>query len=98
MEAARVGPAEASSTRACACAAAAAEAAVVDCRPRTGYPARARDRTVGSVRTQWLHFFYLLVLRVCRVYALRSTAFFVRSTRRSCPFRPANPRCMLHEP
>ena len=42
MEAARVGPAEASSTRAWACAAAAAEAAVVDCRPRTGYPARAR--------------------------------------------------------
>ena len=37
-----MGPAEASSTRAWACAAAAAEAAVVDCRPRTGYPARAR--------------------------------------------------------
>ena len=37
VEAARVGPAEASSTRAWACAAAAAEAAVVDCRVSTTY-------------------------------------------------------------
>ena len=63
MEAARVGPAEASSTR--ACAAAAAEAAVVDCRVSTTLPGIRLGpglavRALGSVRRRWLHFFYLL--------------------------------------
>ena len=65
MEAARVGPAEASSTRAWACAAAAAEAAVVDCRVSTTLPGIRLGpglavRALGSVRRRWLHFFYLL--------------------------------------
>ena len=65
MEAARVVPAEASSTRAWACAAAAAEAAVVDCRVSTTYRVSIRlgpglaVRALGSVRRRWLHFIYL---------------------------------------